>query len=160
MNRLRLAALILPVLVAAVLAGCGSETSSRNASGAFAQLQSATNEFENQGAKFALSLQDCTNQAKGDAADAACAKQALQTLAGQWAPIGAALNVLDAVASGECKQAVQKAVDGAGLLDGKDPSVPTTAAEAEALTTDVANAIQQFSQEISQAASACTSSEG
>lgn len=156
MHRLPLAALILPALVAAVLAGCGSETSSRNASGAFTQLQSATSDFENQGAKFALSLQDCTNQAKGDAAASACAKQALQTLAGNWAPIGAALNVLDAVASGECKQAVQKAVDNASLLDGKDASVPTTAAEAEALTTKVADAIQQFSQQIEQAASACS----
>ncbi|MGI9186721.1 MAG: hypothetical protein ACR2J9_04250 [Gaiellales bacterium] len=148
--------LLVFTLVAAVLAGCGSETSSRNASGAFTQLQSATSDFENQGAKFALALQDCTNQAKGDAAASACAKQALQTLAGQWAPIGTALNVLDAVASGECKQAVQKAVDGATLLDGKDPSVPTTASGAEALTTQVASAIQQFSQQIEQAASACS----
>ena len=156
MTRLRLAPLLLLALVAAVLAGCGSETSSRNAAGAYEQVKSATADFENQGAKFALALQDCTNLAKGDAAQSACAKQALQSIAANWAPIGAALAALDDVASSECKQAVQKAVGAADLLDGKDPSVPTTAAGAEALTTDVANAIQQFSQQIEQAASVCS----
>lgn len=156
MTRLRLAPLLLLALVAAVLAGCGSETSSRNAAGAYEQVKSATADFENQGAKFALALQDCTNLAKGNAAQSACAKQALQNIAANWAPIGAALTVLENVASSECKQAVQKAVGAADLLDGKDPSVPTTAAGAEALTTDVANAIQQFSQQIEQAASVCS----
>lgn len=155
MKTLRLAPLLLLALVAAVLAGCGSETSSRSTSGAYEGLMNATSDFENKGAKFALSLQDCTNQAKSDAAGSACAKQALQTLAGEWAPIGAALNVLDNVASSECKQAVQKAVGDASLLDGKDTSVPTTIVAAEALTTEVANAIQQFSQEIEQAAKVC-----
>jgi hypothetical protein len=156
MTRLRLAPLLLLALVAAVLAGCGSESSSRNASGAFEQLTSATNDFENQGAKFALSLQDCTNVAKDNAAQSACAKKALQTLAADWAPIGTALNVLETVASDECKQAVQKAVDGATLLDGKDSSVPTTATAVEALPTQVASEIQQFSQEIAQAAKTCS----
>lgn len=156
MHRLRLAPLLLLALIATIVAGCGSESSSRNSSGAYEQLMSATSDFENQGAKFALALQDCTNLAKGDAAQSACAKQALQSIADNWAPIGAALTVLENVASSECKQAVQKAVGDADLLDGKDPSVPTTAAGAEALTTDVANAIQQFSQEIEQAASVCS----
>lgn len=155
MKTLRLAPLLLLALVAAVVAGCGSETSSRNASGAYEGLMSATDDFENQGAKFALSLQDCTNQARSDAAGAACAKQALQTLAANWKPIGAALTVLDGVASSECKQAVQKAVGDASLLDGSDPSVPTTIVAAEALTTQIANDIQQFSQEIEQAAKVC-----
>jgi hypothetical protein len=156
MKTLRLAPLLLLALVAVVLAGCGSESSSRNASGAYEGLTTATNDFENRGAKFALSLQDCTNQATSDAAGSACAKQALQTLAGDWAPIGAALTVLDNVASSECKQAIQKAIGNAGLLNGKDVSVPTTTVAAEALTTQVATAIQQFSQEIAQAATACT----
>jgi hypothetical protein len=156
MHRFRLAPLLLLALVAAVLAGCGSESSSRNASGAYEQVKSATADFENRGAQFALGLQDCTNQATSDAAGSACAKQALQTLAANWAPIGAALAVLENVASSECKQAVQKAIGAADLLDGKDPSVPTTTAGAEALTTDVATAIQQFSQEIGQAASVCS----
>jgi hydroxypyruvate isomerase len=156
MPHLRLAPLLLLAFVAVVLAGCGSESSSRNASGAYAQLMSATNTLENQGTKFALSLQDCSNVAKDNAAQSACAKQALRTLAGDWAPIGTALTVLETVASDECKQAVQKAVDGATLLDGKDPSVPTTAAAVEALPTQVADAIQQFSQEIAQAAKTCS----
>ena len=156
MTRLRLAPVLLLALVATAVAGCGSESSSRNASGAYEQVKSATAHFQNQGAKFALSLQDCTNLAKGDAAQSACAKQALQSIAANWAPLGVALNVLEAVASSECKQAAQKAVDGATLLDGKDPSVPTTTAGAEALTTEIANAIQQFSQEIEQAAAVCS----
>ena len=156
MPRLRFAPLLLLAVVAAVLAGCGSESSSRNASGAYEQLSSATSDFENQGAKFALALQDCTNQAKDNAAAAACAKQSLQKLAAHWAPIGAALTVLDNVASGECKQAVQKAVDGATLLSGKDATVPDTTQAVEALTTQVTNDLQQFSQNIEQAASACS----
>lgn len=147
--------LLLLALVAALLAGCGSESSSRSSTGAYEAVKSAADDFSNQGAKFALALQDCTNMAKGDAADAACAKQALNTLAEQWAPIGAATAALEKVSSGTCQQQIQKAVDDASLLDGKDPQVPTTTQEAEALTTQVANAIQQFSQEIEAAASSC-----
>ena len=152
---LRLAPLLLLALVAAVLAGCGSESSSRNAAGAWTAANDAAQSFAANGPKYALALQDCTNTAKGNTAQAACAKEALAKVAADWAPVGAALGILDKLGSSECQAAVGTAIDGASLLDGKDAASPTTEQAAEALPAEISNAIQQLSQDLTGAKAAC-----
>jgi hypothetical protein len=155
MHRLRLAPLLLLALVAVLLAGCGSETSSRNAQGAWTAANDAAQSFAANGPKYALALQDCTNTAQGNAAGAACAKEALANVADAWAPVGVALTALDKVGSKECQAAVAKAVSDAHLIDGHDTSPPSGTQGAEALTTQITNAILQFSQELAGAQAAC-----
>ncbi len=155
MKTRRLAPLLALALVAAVLASCGSETSNRNAEGAWNAANEATQAFAANGAKYALALQDCTNMAAGNAAEAACAKESLANVADAWAPVGTALTALDKVGSSECQAAVSKAIADGHLIDGRDTSPPTNAQTAEALTTQMTNAILQFSQEIAGAKSAC-----
>jgi len=155
MIRLRLAPLLLLALVALVLAGCGSETSSRNAEGAWTAVNDATQTFANNGPKYALALQDCTSTAQGNAAESACAKAALANVGDGWKPVGVAIGALDKVGSSECQAAVTKAISGAHLIDGHDTSPPSDAQGAEALTTKITNAIGQFSQDIADTQSAC-----
>jgi hypothetical protein len=47
-------------------------------------------------------------------------------------------------------------VGDASLLNGQDSSPPATLQEAEALTTQISDAIQQVSQEIEQAKESCS----
>jgi predicted negative regulator of RcsB-dependent stress response len=156
MTATRLIPLCLLAIVAALLVGCGQSGSNRNAEGAYQDALSAMAAFENKGAGFALALQDCTNLATSDAAGAACAKQELQRVAAQWQPVATALSVLERVASDECKATLAKAVGDASLLNGQDSSPPATLQEAEALTTQISDAIQQVSQEIEQAKESCS----
>ena len=155
MNRLRLAPLLLLALAAVALAGCGSETSSRNAEGAWTAVNDTTQSFANNGPKYASALQDCTSTAQGNAAESACAKSALANVADAWKPVGVAIGALDKVGSSECQAAVAKAISDGHLIDGHDTSPPTGTQGAEALTTEITNAIGQFSQDIADAQSAC-----
>ena len=144
------------VAVAALLAGCGGTGSTRSAEGAYQQVSDATSTMAGKGADYALIIQDCTATAKGATAAIDCGQQLLDRLAGDFAPIQAAIDALDKVGSSACQAKVAKAMSDAPLLDGHDPNALKDEQQAEALGNQVADQLQQFAQEIAAAGGACT----
>ena len=143
------------VVLAVVLAACGGTGSSRSAEGAYQQVSDATSTMAGKGATYALIVQDCTATVHDSADAAACGQHLLHRLGEDYAPIGAAITALDAVADDACTAKIRKAVDDAPLITGHDPSPATTEQEVEALGNETADQLQQFAQEIALAGSAC-----
>jgi hypothetical protein len=147
---MRRVALLALLLLVPGLAACGG---SDGGGGSYDALRTAAASYDEQARADAAKLQDCLNQAQDESAKVQCAQEGIAGYAEGWKPVAAALTALATAKGGDCASALDAAKADVPIISGA-AQAPTTAADAEALPTELSNELDALAAAVSGAASA------